>query len=59
MKRAKVYFTNLRAKPGKNLLDKLERLVLKAGIKEIDFKDKFAALKKTFWGTGKSFLYPA
>ena len=40
---AKVYFTNLRAKPGKNLLDKLKKLVLEAGIKEIDFKDKFAA----------------
>ncbi len=43
--RAKVYFTDLRAKPGKNLLDKLKKLVLEAGIKEIDFKDKFAALK--------------
>ncbi len=36
--RAKVYFTDLRAKPGKNLLDKLKKLVLEAGIKEIDFK---------------------
>ncbi len=35
--RAKVYFTDLRAKPGKNLLDKLKKLVLEAGIKEIDF----------------------
>ena len=45
MNRAKVYFTDLRAKPGKNLLDKLKKLVLKAGIKKVDFKDKFAALK--------------
>lgn len=43
--KTKVYFTDLRAKPGKNLLDKLKKLVLEAGIKEIDFKDKFAALK--------------
>lgn len=52
MKKAKVYFTDLRAKPGKNLLDKLKKLVLEAGIKEIDFKDKFAALKIHFGEPG-------
>jgi len=46
--RAKVYFTDLRAKPGKNLLDKLKKLVLEAGIKEIDFKKKFVSLKIHF-----------
>ncbi len=59
MNRAKVYFTDLRAKPGKNLLDKLKRLVLKAGIKEIDFKDKFAALKIHFGEPGNlSYIRP-
>ena len=52
MNRAKVYFTDLRAKPEKNLLDKLKKLVLKAGIKEIDFKDKFTALKIHFGEPG-------
>jgi len=46
--RAKVYFTDLRAKSGKNLLDKLKKLVLEVGIKEIDFKKKFASLKIHF-----------
>ena len=32
MSPSQVYFTNLRAKPGDNLLDKLERLITKAGM---------------------------
>jgi len=57
--RAKVYFTDLRAKLGKNLLDKLKKLVLEAGIKEIDFKDKFAALKIYFGEPGNlSYIRP-
>jgi len=48
--RVKVYFTDLRAKPGKNLLGKLKKLVLEAGIKEIDFKKMFASLKIHFLG---------
>ncbi len=38
MERSKVYFTNLRTTPSSNLLDKMERLVKKAGIESIDFK---------------------
>jgi uncharacterized Fe-S center protein len=57
--RAKVYFTDLRAKPGKNLLDKLKKLVLEAGIREIDFKDKFTALKIHFGEPGNlSYIRP-
>ncbi|OGD13843.1 4Fe-4S ferredoxin [Candidatus Atribacteria bacterium RBG_19FT_COMBO_35_14] len=56
---AKVYFTDLRAKPGKNLLDKLKKLVLEAGIKEIGFKDKFTALKIHFGEPGNlSYIRP-
>ena len=59
MNRAKVYFTDLRARSGKNLLDKLKKLVLEAGMKEIDFKDKFTALKIHFGEPGNlSYIRP-
>ena len=45
---SKVYFTNLRASQTGNLLQKLERMVKKAGIDKIDFKDKFVAVKIHF-----------
>ena len=44
MEKSKVYFTNLRAKNNDNLQQKLERLIRKAGIEEIDFTDKYAAI---------------
>jgi uncharacterized Fe-S center protein len=37
MNSAKVYFTSMRTKVGESLLVKLDRLIVKAGIKEIDF----------------------
>ena len=37
MTASKVYFTNLRTTPKSNLLDKMERLVRRAGIDQIDF----------------------
>lgn len=52
LERAKVYFTDLRTKPGVNLLDKLEKLVKAAGINTIDFKDKFIAIKIHFGEPG-------
>lgn len=52
MEKSKVYFTDLRAKPGLNLLDKLQRLVKKAGIEEIDFSNKFVAIKIHFGEPG-------
>jgi len=45
---SKVYFTNLRTGVNNNLLVKLERLVRRAGIETIDFKDKFVAIKIHF-----------
>jgi hypothetical protein len=45
MSASKVYFTNLRAKPSQNLLKKLELLLVKAGINNIDFNRKIVALK--------------
>ena len=39
-----VFFTNLRTRVGESLLDKMERLV-KAGIGEIDFANKYVAIK--------------
>jgi uncharacterized Fe-S center protein len=52
LENAKVYFTDLRTKPGTNLLDKLEKLVKKAGIENIDFENKFVALKIHFGEPG-------
>jgi uncharacterized Fe-S center protein len=52
MEKSKVYFTDLRTKPGINLLDKLERLVKKAGIEGINFNNKFVAIKIHFGEPG-------
>ena len=60
MEKAKVYFTNMRAHAGKeNLLQKLERLMVKAGIDNIDFKNKFVAIKLHFGEPGNlAYLRP-
>lgn len=59
MEKSKVYFTDLRAKNGDNLLDKLKRLIKTAGIGEIDFKDQFTAIKIHFGEPGNlAFLRP-
>lgn len=59
MEKSKVYFTNLRAAYNMNLLQKLEMLVKKAGIEQINFKNKFAAIKIHFGETGNlSYLRP-
>lgn len=56
---SKVYFTDLRTSPTSNLTDKLERLVTRAGIKDIDFKDKFVAIKIHFGEPGNlAYLRP-
>jgi uncharacterized Fe-S center protein len=52
MEVSKVYFTNLRTRPGNSLPDKLEKLVKKAGIENIDFKGKFVAIKLHFGEPG-------
>jgi len=59
MGKSKVYYTNLRATPSLNLLQKLEQLVKKAGIENIDFKRKFTAIKLHFGEPGNiAYLRP-
>ena len=59
MEPAKVYFTNLRASAKCNLLDKMERLVKKAGLFSIDFNKKFVAIKLHFGEPGNlAYLRP-
>lgn len=52
MDKSKVYFTNLRTTPSSNLLDKMERLVKRAGIANIDFQNQFVAIKIHFGEPG-------
>ncbi|MCR4667627.1 MAG: DUF362 domain-containing protein [Desulfovibrio sp.] len=59
MAASKVYFTDMRCKVGVSLLDKLDRLICKAGIDKIDFHKKFAAIKIHFGEPGNlSYLRP-
>ena len=59
MEKAKVYFTDLRAKPGMNLLDKLQKLIRTAGIGQIDMEGKFVAIKIHFGEPGNlAYLRP-
>ena len=54
-----VYFTDLRVKNGDNLLTKLQRLIKTAGIGNIDFTDKYVAIKIHFGEPGNlAFLRP-
>jgi uncharacterized Fe-S center protein len=56
---SKVYFTDMRCKVGVSLLDKLDKLILQAGIGQIDFNQKYAAIKIHFGEPGNlSFLRP-
>ncbi len=52
MNKSKVFYTNLHTNPSCNLLDKLERLMKRAGIENIDFKDQFVAIKIHFGEPG-------
>ena len=52
MKASKVYFTNFRATPELNLLQKLRRLVDKAGMTNMDLDGKFTAIKIHFGEPG-------
>ena len=59
MEKAKVYYSDLRAKPGLNLLQKLRRLVRAAGLDTIEMQDKFVAIKIHFGEPGNlSYLRP-
>ncbi len=52
METSKVYFTNLRTNPRSNLLDKMEKLVKKAGIESLPLQDNFVAVKIHFGEPG-------
>ena len=59
MQPSKVYYTDFRAKPGLNLLQKLEKLMIAAGIETIDMEKKFVAIKIHFGEPGNlSFIRP-
>ena len=47
MEKAKVYYSDLRTSPTSNLLDKMERLLKRAGIEQLPLKDSFAAIRRT------------
>lgn len=56
---SKVYFTNLRTNPRANLMDKMERLVRKAGLADLPLKGSFTAVKLTFGEPGNlAYLRP-
>lgn len=56
---SKVYFTDMRTKNGDNLLQKLQRLIKTAGIGNIDFENKYTAIKMHFGEPGNlAFLRP-
>ena len=59
MEQSKVYFTDMRCPTGTSLLTKLTRLLRAAGMQQIDFDAKFAAIKIHFGEPGNlSFLRP-
>jgi len=59
MEKSKVYFTNMRTKFNESLPMKLQRLIKKAGIRDIDFEKKYAAIKIHFGEPGNlAFLRP-
>ena len=59
MEKAKVYFTDFRTTNGRNLLEKLELLMRRAGMEQIDFENKFVAIKMHFGEPGNlAFLRP-
>ena len=59
MAASKVYYTNMRSSFNNSLLQKLERLIKKTGIENIDFNGKFTAIKIHFGEPGNlAFLRP-
>ncbi len=59
MEKSKVYFTDLRTKPGVNLMDKLEKIIKAAGVETIDCQDKYVAVKMHFGEPGNmSYIRP-
>lgn len=52
MGKSEVWFTDLRTKPGNDLMTKMIRLVKAAGIENVDFQGKFTAIKIHFGEPG-------
>lgn len=64
MEKAKVYFSDLRTSPTSNLLDKMERLLKRAGIGQLPLKDSFTAIKyisanRAIWRISALIMLPA
>ncbi|SUP44613.1 Ferredoxin [Veillonella criceti] len=56
---SEVFYTSLRTRVGESLLDKLERLVRRAGMDKIDFNNKYVAIKLHFGEPGNlAFIRP-
>ena len=59
MEKAKVYFTDFRVKVGTPQTEKLKRLCIAAGFKNIDMEGKFVAIKMHFGELGNlAYLRP-
>ncbi len=59
MEKSKVYFTDFRTANGVGLPEKLQKLIRKAGINDIDFSNKFVAIKMHFGELGNvAYLRP-
>lgn len=59
MEKSKVYFTDFRTRVGVSLTEKLQHLIKKAGITDIDMDGKFVAIKMHFGELGNlSYLRP-
>jgi len=59
MQKSKVFFTDMRCPMGSNLQKKLDKLICKAGIADIDFANRYVAIKIHFGEPGNlSFLRP-
>lgn len=59
MEKSKLYYTTMKASFHENLPQKLKRLIKTAGIGEIDFENKYAAIKMHFGEPGNlAFLRP-
>lgn len=58
MDKSKVFFTNLHTTPSSNLLDKMERLIKRAGI-ESRFQRPIRSYKNTLRRTGKFSISPS
>ena len=52
MEKSTVYFTDFRCPVGTSQLDKLKKLCIAAGVKDIDMEGKFVAIKMHFGELG-------